>query len=243
MRRLVLTFASTAYEAQWQVFRRSLARHSPDLEIRAIRRLESYTAILAARPGEVLKALTEGYDQVILAGVDNVFFSPPDFPAEPTCILFPNFLTPPPHDGRSPNIHDYLRTGTFSSDLQVWNNTGEARDFLSWYSSELARECVCDFSKGLFFDQTYLNLAGGLRGARIDSSGEHNRAFYNVEGNTSPKAFKSFHFTGFDPQNPASISRHQNRLRASGDLLDLMERYAADLRGDARSAELPERAL
>lgn len=233
MKRLVLTFASHAYSPQLRVFIKQLEKTNPEIEFKAIRSIQDPIEILRSRPSEVLRALRAGYDQVILCGVDMIFFRPIHFVESGPCHLFPQFVTPPLRDGKHPSIHDYLRTGLYNSDLQVWNNKEVSRSFLQWWADELDEECVCDFSRGLFFDQTYLNLASGLRDASIHYDGSHNVGFYNYIGQPI-EHIHSFHFTGFDETDPGRISKHQNRIRAQGDLLELMHWYAAELKA-ARS--------
>lgn len=238
MRHLVLTFASQSYEPQFRAFCRSLERVSPDIPLRAIRDIQDPIEMLRRRPAEILKALEEGFDQVIFSGADQIFFQPISFDfhtPEPNGVLFRHCRIPPPNDGRHPTVHDVLRTGTFNSDLQVWNNTAKTRDFLAWYARELTRECVTDFSRGLFFDQTYLNLAP----CKTYPWNDHNVAFYNLHDRVVTRRngkwyvgdvyLSSFHFSGFVPDDPSNISKHQTRFRATGDLLELMNWYRDEL--------------
>ncbi len=242
MKKAILVYADDNYAKQLAVMKKSVERYGMEFDLVVEYNVSPMILMTVQRQDKILSLFDQGYDQVVFSGADQVFFNEISFIDYVDCILFPHCNEPPPLDGRRTNINDLLRTGTFNADLQVWNNTPQSRKFLSWLSEELKRECVSDVGRGLFFDQTYYNLVPAfISDVCIDRSSVHNVAFYNLHHNEITQdsdgrwlvnhlPLRSFHFTGFDINNPAKISRHQNRFTATGALLELMEWYATALR-------------
>ena len=81
-----------------------------------------------------------------------------------------------------------------------------------------------DVSRGLFAEQTWLNLVPGLFDrVGIDGAPGHNAAYWNIPGlrieripdggvYIDGEPLVTFHFTGFDPERPDQLSVHQNRV-------------------------------
>ena len=92
--------------------------------------------------------------------------------------------------------------------------------------------------KGLFVDQRWVDLAPGLfDNILILRDPGLNVAYWNIHARSIRRHGKTFlvrgqslyffHFSGFDPQNPQALSRHQNRFKLSdlGDGKDLLLSY------------------
>lgn len=240
MKKAILVYANDNYKDQLRVMKTSCEQYGKEFDL-IVEYNRPMLEMTTLRYQKILRLFADGYNQVVFSGADQVFFSPFKFPFSPSCILFPHCTEPLPSDGKKTDVHDLLRCGTFNADLQVWNSTLESIEYLRWISSELQRECVADFNRGLFYDQTYLNFAPVfLKHCYIDRTNQHNIAFYNLHHNViqqvnggwfvNDSPLGSFHFTGFVRTNPARISKHQDRLTATGDLLKLMEEYAGALK-------------
>ncbi len=240
MKKAILVYADDNYKKQLAVMKKSVLKYGSEFDLVVEYGITPMIQMTVQRQDKILELFDQGYHQVVFSGADQVFFSEINFDTRPSCILFPHCSEPPPLDGKLTNINDLLRTGTFNADLQVWNNTAESRMFLTWLSAELKRECVRDIARGLFYDQTYYNLVPAfIEDTFINRYSSHNIAFYNLHHNNVTRRdnewlvnelpLQSFHFTGFDINAPARISRHQNRFTASGALLELMEWYATAL--------------
>ena len=95
---------------------------------------------------------------------------------------------------------------------------------------------------GYFVDQRWFDLAPGLVSDRaIVRDPQYNIAYWNLHSrllehdgtsytvNGEPLAF--FHFSGFDPQQPDVLSRHQSRVVLSGDsaLVRICGEYAKEV--------------
>ncbi len=161
-----------------------------------------------------------------------------------TLMLTPH-LTRPLGDGRRPSDLDILRAGIYNGGFLAVRNCGESSRFLAWWKARLQDHCLVDLRNGLFVDQRWLDFVPSLfPDAGILGEPGYNVAYWNLGerriertgdgwlANGRPLYF--FHFSGFDPERPEGISRHQNRHTLS--TLGEVERavfldYAKDLLG------------
>ena len=136
-----------------------------------------------------------------------------------------------------------------SRSRRAWRWTG------CWTGGQRLRyDCRVDPSVGFFVDQRWFDLAPGfLSDFAIVREPEYNVAYWNVhsrrlerEGDrylVDGRQLAFFHFSGFDPARPPSLSLHQDRIDVTRHavLEWLLAEYAADVQaqGHAKSRQWP----
>lgn len=157
-------------------------------------------------------------------------------------VLTPHNSEPIPADGRNPSQVDVMIAGIYNLGYVSLAPRPEVDRLLDWWADRLRRDCRVDPTWGYFVDQRWFDLVPGfMSDLAIVRDPEYNLAYWNlherrlehVDGrylvDGRPLAF--FHFSGFDPEQPLILSRHQNRI----DVLDhpvleqLLAEYAADV--------------
>lgn len=158
-------------------------------------------------------------------------------------VLTPHFTEPLPRDDGKPSEEDILVAGTYNLGfigMAAGKTTG---DLLDWWSERLEYHCIVDPERGRFVDQRWIDLAPGLwPGIDVLRDPGFNVAYWNLptrrlevsaEGgyrvNGSPLKF--FHFSGFNPQRPEQLSKHQTRidLTANPVLAQICQEYGEAL--------------
>jgi glycosyltransferase involved in cell wall biosynthesis len=170
----------------------------------------------------VLKHLLEaGRPHVIFFDPDICIFEPLDeigsLAEEHSIVLTPHTTRPIPRDGRKPTESDLLTSGAYN--LGFIGVGGDSQDFLSWWWERLRRDCLIDQERGLFIDQRWMEFAVSYFSHRILLDETLNVAYWNVynrrlESNGSRyliegKPLRFFHFSGFKPEHPHLLSKHQ----------------------------------
>jgi glycosyltransferase involved in cell wall biosynthesis len=157
--------------------------------------------------------------------------------AENSIVLTPH-LTAPLEDSRRPSDIDILRSGSYNLGFIGIRRCEDSDDFLNWWQARLYEHCVVDLPKGLFVDQRWVDLVPGMfGGVAILRDPGLNAAYWNLSHReitkdssgyrVSGSPLRFFHFSGFEPDNPRTISRHQDRftLNDIGDGRDLFLDY------------------
>lgn len=156
-------------------------------------------------------------------------------------VLTPH-MREPYYDSYHPTDTSILQSGTYNLGFLGLKRGSESRLLLDWWMAKLYRDCVVDIPKGLFVDQKWMDLVPGfIQKHKIIYHPGYNVAYWNlherrisydagtwvVEG--KPLVF--FHFSGYLPIAPNTLSKHQNRhkLNALPDLKSLTDAYAAIL--------------
>ncbi len=162
--------------------------------------------------------------------------------AEHGLVLTPHNSSPIPADGRSPSQVDIMIAGIYNLGYVSMSHRPEIDRLLDWWAGRLERDCRVDPVWGYFVDQRWFDLAPGfVSDLAIVREPEYNVAYWNLHSRSlerdgagytvdgRPLAF--FHFSGFDPDHPLVLSRHQDRVDVSGRpiLGELLARYAADM--------------
>jgi glycosyltransferase involved in cell wall biosynthesis len=138
-------------------------------------------------------------------------------------VLTPHTSEPIPPDGKKPSQIDIMIAGVYNLGYVSLAPGVEIDHLLDWWSDRLRRDCRVDPVYGYFVDQRWFDLAPGfvsdyaivrdpqynvaywnLHSRELAHDGEH----YKVDG--LPLAF--FHFSGFDPDDTGTLSRHQDRI-------------------------------
>ena len=139
-------------------------------------------------------------------------------------VLTPHLDVSLPHDGKLPSEVTILRAGVCNAGFVAVAESPDARAFLAWWDGRVSRWGFVAPDSGYQGDQKWLDLAPTLfrnvtmlrdRGSNVGGWNLHSRrverggAGYMVNGS----ALAFFHFSGFDPDNPAQLSKYQNRIR------------------------------
>ena len=138
-------------------------------------------------------------------------------------VLTPHFTEPLPRDGLKPSEEDILIAGAYNLGF-ISLGRGESGERLTeWWSERLARDCLIEPEKGRFVDQRWIDLVPGIwPETEILRDTAYNIAYWNLptrrfetDGDgylVDGKPLRFFHFSGFDPRTPRSLSKHQNRI-------------------------------
>ena len=170
---------------------------------------------------------------------------------EGNVLLIPHLLSPLPADGRKPNDHDILQAGTYNLGFIGLRKGAESERLLRWWSDKVYHHCIVAFEENLFVDQRWMDLVPGLfDGVRIIREPGYNVAYWNLHERTvclddgptvNGEPFYFFHASGFDPDKPSIVSKHQDRFQMAdiGDTRKLYCRYrdllVANGRNETRS--------
>lgn len=199
--------------------------------------------ICSIRPTVVLDAFNKGYTKVIFLGADNEFFSNGDFLFNVlnyhNAFGVPHITNPIAEDGLMPCNASIAKTGHLNSDFVGFYKSEQVINFLKWQEETLKIQCIAN--NDVFLDQTWLNfLPMFVDNVHILRDETVNVAYYNlmqrnfnkIDGQwcIDRKPLVSFQYSGLDVNNPKKVSVHQNRLTASGDLLEFLELYATKVR-------------
>lgn len=156
-------------------------------------------------------------------------------------VLTPHNTTPLPDDGKRPNQTDILLAGVYNLGYVSLSASSETDRLLRWWGQRLLNDCRVDISNGYFVDQRWFDLVPGLvPDHKVIREPQYNVAYWNLHARTieraeerytvdgQPLAF--FHFSGFNPDEPSSLSRHQSRIALDADpvLQRLCNEYAEE---------------
>jgi hypothetical protein len=141
-------------------------------------------------------------------------------------------------------------SGAYNLGFIALRRSEESLRFLRWWEERLEDGCRIDVPNGLFTDQKWIDLVPGLFPAtHILRDQAYNIAFWNLHErsiaadsgrylvNGRPAAF--FHISGFNPEAPDLLSKHQTRTRVEEHpaLARLLSDYAERLlKSGAREA-------
>ena len=133
---------------------------------------------------------------------------------------------------------DILLAGSYNLGFLAIGATPTTRTFLKWWQERLYANCQIAFDKGMFVDQRWIDLVPGLfDGVHILREPEYNVAYWNLHSRSvefsngrltvNGESCRFFHFSGFDPNDISTISKHQNRFTIDrvGSLAGLFEYY------------------
>lgn len=191
-----------------------------------------YTAfeLSCALKPSVIKYCLEQYDadRVVYLDADMQLYGPLNELSEVTpgysIALTPHLLSPLPEDGCLPKCETFLRAGTYNGGFLAIKRDPIGLGFLSWWESRMEKSCVVRLEDGLFVDQRPLDLVPSLfdRVHILRRPGFH-LAYWNLYGQevltdaggyrlSNGQPVTLFHFSGIDPDDCATLSKHQDRL-------------------------------
>jgi glycosyltransferase involved in cell wall biosynthesis len=201
----------------------------------------------AVKPWAMHFLLQAGYDIAVYIDPDITLFKPlvevmDALKADADIVLTPHLISPIT-DQKSPTELDIRRSGTYNCGFCATKRTKNAESFLKWWMQKLEYDCVVDMDRGIFTDQSWIDLTPGLfENVFILRHPGYNVAYWNLAqrkiakspsgiwlSNGEPLVF--FHFSGINPLNPTAFSKHQNRftLDTLGEAKSLAEQYVEKL--------------
>lgn len=172
-------------------------------------------------------------------------------------VLTPHVTTPLPRDGLMIDEQALLWSGIFNLGFVAVNP--DAGRFLDWWQERTRFDAVKDPQSGLFTDQRWIDFVPALFRHAVLRNRGYNVAYWNLyerpvergpDGTVTAARdrLRFFHFSGYDPDHPHDLSRHQlDRPRALLSdhpvVAQLCAAYATSLRraGYGRVQQLPYR--
>jgi glycosyltransferase involved in cell wall biosynthesis/SAM-dependent methyltransferase len=188
-----------------------------------------------------------GVDSVIYLDPDIQIFASLEEVAERAqrhdVVLTPHFTAPLPRDGRKPSEEDILIAGSYNLGFIALGSGETAHALLDWWSARLEKDCVNEPERGRFVDQRWIDLAPGLwPGIDVLRDTSFNIAYWNLPTRSleddgaggyrvDGEPLRFFHFSGFDPRDPTTLSKHQNRIAVAAHpvLTRICREYARQL--------------
>lgn len=181
----------------------------------------------AVKPWAMQNLLDRGHEKVIYIDPDIYLYQPLTevihlLDTGANVVLTPHLLAPIT-DEKSPNELAIRVAGSYNLGFCAVKNQATTSQFLTWWKGKLARDCVVDFSSGIFVDQSWIDLVPSLfENVQILRHPGYNVAYWNLAQRhltqngdviqVNQCDLKFFHFSGIDPQNPRNFSKHQNRF-------------------------------
>ncbi len=164
-------------------------------------------------------------------------------------VLTPHITAPIPDDGKQPGELDLMASGTYNLGFVAMAPSTRTSELLTWWQKRLRYDCVIDHALGYFVDQRWFDLVPNtFAGTAVLRDPGMNVAYWNLHErivsqdadgrllvNEVPLRF--FHFSGFNPDTPALLSKHQTRTRLSEhpELARLCEEFSAEVRAHRRA--------
>jgi hypothetical protein len=161
--------------------------------------------------------------------------------AQTGLVLTPHSLAPPTAANRQPDEDNFLRLGQFNAGFVAVGQEG--LPFLDWWADRLRRECIAptEHEPLRFVDQRWLDLVVNYFPLHVLRDAGANVAYWNVAARplqdgpggytVCGQPLRFMHFSGFEPANPQSLSKHSTHMDAPGPtvLRRLCADYAARL--------------
>lgn len=198
----------------------------------------------AVKPWALEHLVRKGYQHVLYIDPDIELYRPLTDVFEPLqtgadIVLTPHLLAPMT-DSLTPGELDIRRSGTYNLGFCAVRSSPNTLAMLKWWQGKLHHHCIIAVERGIFVDQSWMDLVPGLFAhVSVLRHPGYNVAYWNIAqrpilteaGCTlvagEPLAF--FHYSGLNPFTPHSISRHQNRFtldNVSPALASLINDYA-----------------
>ncbi|MEA2467861.1 MAG: hypothetical protein QOJ57_1987, partial [Thermoleophilaceae bacterium] len=169
-------------------------------------------------------------------------------------VLTPHVaFRPPPRDGEHPHELTLLASGIYNLGFVGIAPGARTDALLDWWSERLRYDCVVDHALGLFVDQRWFDLVHAVvpefhalrdPGVNVGHWNLHERDVERRESGytANGEPLRCFHFSGFDPDRPAELSKHQTRVRLATHpvLAELCRDYGDELRRHGYGDPVPE---
>jgi hypothetical protein len=138
-------------------------------------------------------------------------------------ILLTPHMTSPVNDDKEPRERDILRSGIYNAGFILMRKSKTLTLFLNWWSDRMRTQCYYNFQEGMGVDQNWLNFVPlFFENVVVTRHPGANVAYWNLHEkkieskddvvfvNNEPLLF--LHISGFNFNNPANLSKHQNRF-------------------------------
>lgn len=132
-------------------------------------------------------------------------------------VLTPHVLEPVPRDGLRVDEETIMQSGMYNCGFLAVGPT--ARPFLDWWDERLRFDALVDFGRARFTDQRWVDWVPSLFGYTIDRDPGMNVAWWNIHdrpihvepsgATVQGRPLRFVHFSGYDPQQPELLSKHQ----------------------------------
>lgn len=209
-----------------------------DLEIDNLRQLSFWyprsELSISAKPYLLEYLLDRGYTGAVFIDADILILNTLDrlFQASVahSVVLTPHLvdpLTSPDSVARELNI---LQCGVYNGGCLGVSSTPAGRRFLGWWKAHLWKHCRHNVAEAFHYDQRWLDLVPMLfDDVHIERDPAYNVAYWNLPERIGSTDVRFFHFSGFEPDKPAVVTRYSSRLAMSeaGSAATLFERYVA----------------
>ena len=143
--------------------------------------------------------------------------------ADGASVVATPHVTAPLEDGLRPNDSHLLQAGVFNLGFIAVGRCREGNSFLAWWGRRMATQCINSISDSLFVDQKWCDLLPCyVEKLAVLRRPGFNVAYWNLSErnlavdaggrfscNGEPLAF--FHFSGINPADTKTLSKHQNR--------------------------------
>lgn len=162
---------------------------------------------------------------------------------EHAVVLTPHVTRGMPRDGLKPGETDILVAGVYNLGFIGLSNRDDAHLLLDWWAERLRTDCHVAPERGLFVDQRWVDFVPGLvADLGIFRHPAYNVAYWNLperdvayaDGTyvVNGQSLRFFHFSGYDPDRPDTLSKHQTRVRIGehGAVQRICDQYADALR-------------
>jgi glycosyltransferase involved in cell wall biosynthesis len=223
----------------------------PEVAIPELRQMAFYYGIVefntAVKPFFLEKLFSKySPEAVIYIDPDTMFFHPATTLLE---ALSTHDLVLTPHmregvdDGKRPTEQAIQWAGIYNLGFGAFRKGLECQKLLTWWKERLTKRCLIDVQQALFVDQRWMDFAPGfVERTKILRDPTYNVAYWNLHErmvekiggqftvNDTPLVF--YHFSGFRPEAPDVLSKHQSRLQLKDHpgLQTLFALYATTLR-------------
>ena len=180
----------------------------------------------AVKPWALEHLMERGYQQVLYIDPDIELYAPLNevfsaFEKGAELVLTPHLLAPI-NDTLHPAEIDIRRAGTYNLGFCALRSGSNMLSMLRWWQAKLRRDCIVAHDRGIFVDQSWMDLVPGLFASVVVLRHPgYNVAYWNIAQRPverddanflvvgQPLVF--FHYSGLNPLNPQAVSKHQNR--------------------------------
>lgn len=182
------------------------------------------------------------FDEVVYIDPDILLFRPLvdvfDGLAAHNIVLTPHMMHPL-QDGKEPSDLTIMKSGVYNLGFLAVHNDPDARRLIRWWADRCFLHCRVDIPGHMFTDQRWMDLAPVfVPNPLILRHPGYNVAYWNLAARRVEKATDGswlvndqrlafFHFSGINPLDPTSFSKHQNRFSVEnlGPVADLCDMY------------------
>jgi glycosyltransferase involved in cell wall biosynthesis len=209
----------------------------------------------AVKPWLLEQLLRDADQPVAYFDPDIRFYAPVEridrLAREHELVLTPHITEPIPEDGKQPGELDLMASGVYNLGFVAMAPGERTQELLEWWQRRLRYDCVIDHALGYFVDQRWFDLVPNtFAGTALMRDPGMNVAYWNLHGreisrdehggwlvNGEPLRF--YHFSGFNPDEPHLLSKHQTRTRLSEHpaLAQLCGEFAELVRSHRRPGE------